>query len=155
MSALLGAGGLAQAVSGPPDFVVIFPADTACAGFDLQVEGWLGKQHFREFSDKNGVVRTISAGTGSALRYTNLQSGGMFSSRSNGSVTRTTYNVDGSTTLELMGHNVVFLFPTDTPPGPSTTLYAGRVVILVDLDGNFTVQQASGNATDICAAVSP
>lgn len=154
MSALLGAGSLAHATSGPPDFSVTFPDGSACAGFDLLIEGWSGKQQFKEFTDKNGVIRTISAGTGSALRYTNVQSGATFSSKSNGAVTHTTYNADGSKTMELTGHNVNIQFPTDTPPGPTTTLYAGRVVILVDLGGNFIVQTASGKSTDICAAVS-
>jgi hypothetical protein len=78
VSALLGAGGLAQAASGPPDFTIVFPAGTACGGFDLQVEGWLGKQHFREFSDDNGVVRTISAGTGRRCATPTCRAAGRF-----------------------------------------------------------------------------
>jgi len=34
------------------------------------------------------------------------------------------------------------------------TLYADRVVISIDTSGNFTVQEESGNKTNICAAVS-
>jgi len=30
-----------------------------------------------------------------------------------------------------IGHNVLILFPSDVPAGPSTTLYVGRVVFTV------------------------
>lgn len=156
MVAVLGYGSPSIAANDPlppdPDFVVTFPAGLAC-GFELQIEGWNGKQHFKEFKDKNGIVRTLSAGTGSALRYTNVANGKTFSSKSNGAVNHTTYNLDGSSTLKLTGHNLVILFPTDFPPGPSTTLYAGRVVLSIDTNGNFIVQQEGGNKTDICAAL--
>jgi hypothetical protein len=156
MAAVLGYGSPTSAADGPPDFVVTFPAGLACSYFDLQIEGWNGKQHVKEFKDKNGnVVRVPSAGTGSALRYTNVSTGQTFSSKSNGAVTHTTYNAAGTSTLKLTGHNLVILFPTDTPAGPSTTLYdGGRVVIAIDVNGNFTVQEESGNKTNICAAVS-
>ena len=156
-AAVLGFGSpasAAKAPSGPPDFVITLPSGQACNGFDLQIEGWNGKQHFKEFKDKNGTVRTLSAGTGAALLYTNLSTGKTFSSKSNGSVTHTTINPDGSSMVDLTGHNVVILFPTDTPPGPSTTLYSGHVVISIDTGGNFTVLKESGKKTDICAAVS-
>jgi hypothetical protein len=70
---------------------------------------------------------------------------------SNGSVTRTTINDDGTTTFTTTGHNVLILFPTDVPAGPSTTLYVGPVVFTVDADGIFTLQSATGKSTDICA----
>jgi hypothetical protein len=56
--------------------------------------------------------------------------------------------------VTLTGHNVLFLFPTDVPAGPSTTLYVGRVVFHVDTEGVFTLQSTNGTATDICAALS-
>ncbi len=154
MAAVLGYASPTIAASDPPDFVCTFPSGFACNGFDLQIEGWYDKQHIKEFKDKNGFVRTLSAGTGSALRYTNINTGETFSTKSNGAVNHTTYNPDGSSTLKLMGHNLVILFPTDFPPGPSTTLYMGRVVISIDTSGNYTVQEESGKKTDICAAVS-
>ena len=63
-------------------------------------------------------------------------------------------NADGSQTVTLSGHNVLFLFPTDVPAGPSTTLYVGRVVFTVDVNGVFTLVSTAGTATDICAALS-
>ena len=49
---------------------------------------------------------------------------------------------------------MIILFPTDTPPGPSTTLYVGRVKYTVDVNFTFTLLQSSGNKTDVCAALS-
>jgi len=141
------------AIAADNDFTVVFPAGSACT-FDLQVAGSGGNFHMIEFTDKNGtVVRTIGAGTGSALRFTNLATGNEFSTRSNGAVSIKTANPDGSSTQTSTGHNVLFLFPTDNPPGPSTTLIVGRVVFTIDVYGNFNVQKVSGNTTDICAAV--
>ena len=56
----------------------------------------------------------------------------------------------------LAGWNVLFLFPTDEPAGPSTTLHVGVVVYDDDGAGNFTVDQhlTRSRTTDICAAVS-
>jgi|MudIll2142460700_1097286.scaffolds.fasta_scaffold476762_1 hypothetical protein len=139
----------------PPDFVVVFDAGTACSGFDLRVEGWNGNQVISEFKDKAGVVRTLSAGTGSALRFTNLASGQTLVTKSDGAVNHTrTYSLDGSSTMALTGHNVVILYPSDIPAGPSTTLYLGRVVIAIDSAGTFDRQSVSGRQVDVCAAVS-
>lgn len=137
-----------------PDFSFDLPAGVACAGFDLRVEGWGGNQHFREFEDDDGnVVRTISAGTGSALTFTNLSTGATVSLKSNGSTTHQSVGSDGTTTTRMTGHNVLILFPSDVPPGPSTTLYVGQIVFTVDSGGIFTLQSARGNSTDICAAL--
>jgi hypothetical protein len=152
MAGVLGYGSSATAAS--PDFTVVFPAGTAC-NFDLQIEGWGGNRHFKEFKDENGnIVRSLDTGTGSALRFTNISTDKTFSTKSNGAVTQKKYNLDGSYTETDTGHNVLILFPTDHPAGPSTTLIAGRLVFTVDLYGVFTVQKVSGKETDICAALS-
>ena len=157
MAAVLSYGSPATAAdpTGPPDFTSDFAAGLACNDFDLRIEGWGGNRHFKEFTDKNGnVVRSLDAGTGSALRFTNLSNGKTFSTKSNGSVAHRRYNSDGSYTETDTGHNVLILFPTDVPAGPSTTLIVGRVVFTVDSAFNFTVQSISGKTTDICAALS-
>jgi hypothetical protein len=101
----------------------------------------------RTFTDQNGqVVRLLSAGKGFDLTFTNLNSGESIAFPSNGSVERS----DG-TTFQNLGHNVLILFPTDVPQGPSTTLYTGQLVYTVDASGVFTVQRTSGQTTDICA----
>ena len=152
-AATLGSAGQATAAD-PPDFTYDFPAGSACA-FELLIDGWGGNQVYREFLDKNdNVIRTLSAGTGSALTFTNVGTGGTYSTKANGAVTHVTYNPDGSSTWITTGHNILILFPTDVPAGPSTTLYVGRVVFTVDSSFNFALQQHSGTATDICAALS-
>ena len=150
----LGSASLTSAAD-PPSFTIDLPAGSACT-FELRIDGSGGNQVYREFLDKNNnIVRTLTAGTGSALTFTNVGTGATFSSKSNGAVTHVTNNPDGSSTWVTTGHNVLILFPTDTPAGPSTTLYVGRVVFTVDASFNFALQQHNGQATDICAALSP
>jgi hypothetical protein len=89
------------------------------------------------------------------LTFTNLATGKTLALSSNGSVERDTFNADRTiTTVDALGYNVIILFPTDVPAGPSTTLYVGRVVYTVDAAGVFRIQTHSGPTTDICAALS-
>ena len=154
MAGVIAAAIVSLASAAAADFTIDFPAGLACA-FDLRIEGQGGHQVQRDFLDKNGnLVRSISAGTGSALTFTNLDTGATLSLKSNGAVTHITYNSDGSSTFVLNGHNVLILFPTDVPAGPTTVLYVGRLVFTVDSGGTFTLQGHSGPTTDICAALS-
>lgn len=147
------ATGVAADAGEPPAFSIVFPAGLACPTFDLRIDGFGdGPKVFRTFSDRDGnIVRTLTAGTGFALVFINDTTHEAFPLRANGAVTRTTFNPDGSQTQVLTGHNIVILFPADAPPGPSTTLHVGRVVIDIDAAGTFTVRQHSGTALDICA----
>lgn len=143
-----------SAGAAPPDFNITLEAGLAC-DFALSLDGWNGKGHFQEFKDKNGFIRSISAGTGAALRFTNIETGKTFSTKSNGAVSHTTtYSLDGSYVVSSTGHNVLILFPTDIPAGPSTTLYVGKIVYSSDVNNNFTLQKASNSKTDICAILS-
>jgi hypothetical protein len=138
------------------DFVMDFPAGLACESFDLRIEGNTNsKQVYKEFYDKNGnPVRILSAGKGSSLLFTNLATNATLALAANGSVTQIVPNGDGSQTWMMMGHNVLILFPTDVPAGPSTTLYIGRIVFTVDISGVYTLQSTNGTSVDICAALS-
>lgn len=158
MAAGLGYGSQAIAdgvPSGKPDFVNTYAAGLAC-NFELRIEGWNGKggNGIKQFTAGGIVVRELSAGTGSTLRYTNTETGNTISTISNGAATDTRYNLDGSFTQTDTGHNVLILFPSDTPPGPSTTLYVGKLVFDSTPTFDFTVRSESGNKTDICAALS-
>ena len=147
--AVLGLGRPAMA-----DFSIDLPAGLACS-FALNVDSRGGTQVSKEFVDKNGnVVRTLSAGKGAALTFTNIDTGATLSLKANGSVLHETRNPDGSSTFVATGHNVIILFPADVPAGPSTTLYVGSVRYTIDTDFVFTLQQVSGKQTDICAALS-
>jgi hypothetical protein len=144
-------GGAARAQSHDAEL----PAGQACS-FALGIDfGGSGKRVEREFVDAEGnLVRALSAGVGSQLTFTNLSNGETLALRANGAVTQTRFNADGSQTVMTTGHNVLVLFPTDVPAGPSTTLYVGRVVYTVDANQVFTLQSTSGTATNICAALS-
>ena len=142
-----------SAVAQDHDFIL--PAGQAC-DFELAIDVAGGdKQVFREFVDADGnVVRTLIAGVGFQLTFTNLSNDETITFRANGAATRTVLNADGIQTVTSTGHNLLILFPTDVPAGPSTTIYVGRVVFTVDESGTYTLVSTSGKATDICAALS-
>src|SRR3954468_14424532 len=96
----------------------------------------------------------LSAGVGFQLTFTNLSTGATTALPANGAVMKTVYNADGTRTVTTTGHNVLILFPSDVPAGPSTTLYVGRVVYTLDAQDAFTLRSTRGTATDICAALS-
>jgi hypothetical protein len=150
-AALLGGASAATAA----DQTIDLPAGIACQDFGLRIEITGGNQVMKTFTDKNGnPVRFLSAGKGSALTFTNLSTGASLSLMPTGSVSHITFNPDGSSTWMTTGHNVLVLFPTDIPAGPSTTLTVGQVVFTVDTNQVFTVLKVSGVSTDICAALS-
>jgi hypothetical protein len=136
-----------------PDFVL--PLGVACADFALGLSTKGGNQVYREFIDRNGnVVRWLSAGKGNVQTFTNMATGAELTIKTGGSVTHVTNNADGTQTWTSTGHNVWILFPSDVPAGPSTTLYLGKVVFLVDPSTFFSqLQTASAQAVDICAAL--
>ena len=74
--------------------------------------------------------------------------------RSRGAVQQTTTLADGSTLNVLTGHNVVFMFSSDVPAGPSTTLYSGRVVFTATPTSDYTILQTRGTSRDLCAELS-
>jgi hypothetical protein len=136
------------------DYDLFLPQGLACSDFALGIDisGTVPKTH--DFYDRDGnLVRSISAGNGQALTFTNDATGESVDFRSNGSVTRTVYNQDGTRTVTALGHNVIILFPSDTPAGPSTKLHS-RIVYRADADNNFTVLSTAGRTTDICALLS-
>jgi hypothetical protein len=154
VTALALASAVAVATAAPAsaaELDLLLPAGTACS-FELHIEGTGDKRIMREFTDQNGnLVRTLAAGKGFDLTFTNTSTDESISFSSNGSVERTTINADGSSTVQTTGHNVVIFFPTDVPAGPSTTLYEGRLVYTVSPDLVFTFVSSRGPTTDICA----
>ena len=134
------------------DFDLVLPAGLAC-DFDLGLNITPGEHTVtKEFTDADGnPVRTLTAGRGSALTFTNVSTGAAVSLESNGSVSTTTFHADEISTVQSTGHNVIILFPTDVPAGPTTTLYVGRVTYNATADGVFTIIGSSGQTRDICA----
>lgn len=145
----------APALGDDPAPIVSLPGGEACEDFGVDVFATSGKSHTRQFTDKAGTVRMITAGTGLQLTFANAETGDTVSLRSNGAVTRTTVHADGTQSVVSTGHNVIILFPSDIPAGPSTTLIVGRVEYTVDAAGVFTVQGVNGRTADICAQLAP
>jgi hypothetical protein len=140
------------AAAEPDDYDIFLDAGQACADFGLGIDVTPGNRNIREFTDDNGnVVRILDTGRGNDLVFTNDDSGDTFTLKSNGAVNQTTFHGDGTRTVVSTGHNVVILFPTDIPAGPSTKLYVGRLVYESDASNNFVLTSFSGRTTDICA----
>lgn len=147
---------LSPGASGAAKHDLVFRAGQAC-DFRLAIDFSGGDQrNDRTFVDANGnPVRFLSTGVGSQLTFTNLATGATLALPANGAVSLTTVNnADGSSTVTSTGHNVLILFRTDVPAGPSTTLIVGREVFTVSAKGVFTLLSTSGTTTDICAALS-
>jgi len=134
--------------------ILDFPAGFACT-FAVRIEVTGSNLVNREFLDKNGDLgRILLAGTGPAYTFTNAETGQRLSTPARGSTRTVTVNPDGTETRVLTGHDLLILFQSDFPAGPSTTLYNGRVVFTVDAIGTFRLQDISGRSTDVCAAIS-
>ena len=146
----------ATAANGPPEPVqpqtFRFAPGEACV-FPLGLVQSGGNVHMKEFVDRNGApVRIITAGKGFLLTYTNLETGASVTIRTDGSVSTTTNNPDGTLTVSATGHNGLILFSSDIPAGPTTTQYIGRIVYNIDpATGIFTLVSTSGSQRDICA----
>ena len=97
------------AAAGEPDFVLDLPIGVACPSFDLRLEGFVADSRvFRTFYDKSGnAVRMFAGGKGNVLKFINVYTNAALTLRTGGSVEKTGFNDDGSTTYTLMGHNVV------------------------------------------------
>jgi len=119
-----------------------FPAGVAC-DFELAVDvGDGGPQNYRAFTDDAGqVLWWISAGRGNDLTFTNVSTGATLSLDATGAVSKAVNYPDGSSKLTMIGQNVLILFPSDVPAGPSTTLQVGRVVVDIDAGGNFAFDE--------------
>jgi len=142
---------------------IFLPVGWACPDFNLEFS-WTGTiTHTKEFYDKNGnLVRLLSAGKGTVNTFTNYGTkpkkpvaGESITIRTDGSVTETVYNPDGTQTVTATGHNGLIMFPNDVPAGPSTIQYTGKIVYTIGTDGVFTLVSTSGPFIDVCAALAP
>lgn len=64
------------------------------------------------------------------------------------------FRPDGSVGFTGYGNSVFFFGPTSIPAGPNTFIYSGKTVANFDASGNLTLISQSGNAQDVCAALS-
>ena len=139
---------------------IILPKGLGCADFNLGLAGVGGNLHTKEWFDEDGnVVRSITAGKGVDLTWTNFGTdpdnpvaGKSVTIKTAGSVTKTVKNPDGTLTVTASGHNGLVLFPTDVPAGPTATQYIGTIVYTVDPEtGVFRLLSTAGQQRDICA----
>ncbi|STX05254.1 hypothetical protein [Kocuria rosea] len=140
-----------------------FPVDSefaACPDFTLRLDIDLAGREPVPSPGQSHHGRTITAGKGDRLTFTNLQTEKSVTVPTGGSVQRTIDNGDGSQTIKGTGFNTLIMFATDDPAGPSTTVYNGfieyNVIPTADPtdDPNFaTIKLVShrGKARDICA----
>jgi hypothetical protein len=153
-------GGVAGPAAAVDDHAAEFPAGEVCADFGVGLDFGEDSRAFRhEFTDTNGnVVRAILAGRAGSVTLTRLDSKGddteiTLTVDAKGSAWNIVFNSDGSQTITTHGHLVFFIFPTDVPPGPASTLYIGRVVF--KQVGTFSeILSHTGTTTDLCAALS-
>ena len=136
---------------------IVLPPGQACAEFGITID-ILPPEHrvFKTFYDRNGnPVRSLAAGQGTQFLFTNSATGFTLTLKTGGSVEHKTLNRDGTETWVTTGHELVVLFPTDTPAGPATILYIGRLVFTLD-PNTFTflgIRSFTGKSIDICAAL--
>jgi hypothetical protein len=158
----LGVGAVFGTASAHADTVVYDgPLGEACQNCALTVTSAdNAKLQTKEFTSKDGTVRTRTAGKGPDLTFFNPDAPSTtYTLKGNGATSRTASGPDGTSTLTVTGHNVLIYFPTDTlldgEPGPATQLVTGRAVINIDENGNWTTESQSGRVTDICAELPP
>ena len=86
LAAALAAFAIPVPAQAAPDFVLVLPAGVAC-DFELEVSGTGGPTVTKEFTDGDGnLVRTLTAGRGTALTFRNVSTDATVSLKSNGSV---------------------------------------------------------------------
>lgn len=135
------------------DEVIVFPPGLVCPGFAVQWTWSPEVDTYQEVANRRGdVVHGFALQRGD-MTVTNLDSGASITVHTDGSIFHDRFYPDGSALVTLVGEYVVGIYPTDTPPGPSTRLYNGRMDFRVDVDGNWTVLSFRGTEVDLCAPI--
>lgn len=99
---------------------------------------------------------TIVSGIGHRTTVKNADTGKAKTFPAGLITTTTVTRPDGSQHVTALGPNLLSLFPTDVPPGPSTTLYLGRVTYTIGPapDLVWTLRSSAGPSLDVCALLS-
>jgi hypothetical protein len=135
----------------------IFGPYPACPNFEVSLSISGGNQALRLTRVKDGVIYTVTAGSGTTITFNAVDKKGNILKSvtfdTKGSVTKTTTSGD-LTTYQVTGFGTLLLFPTD-PGGPSTTVYNGKSTFTLAADGTLVSTVVnSGRTFDICAALS-
>ena len=146
---LVAAVGAAQPASAAESSFTL-PAGLGCS-FALKVTLTGGTLQPRNVTTGNGdPTRIVTAGSTGTLTIENLDTPKSISFPSRG-VGQTEATEGNSTTVKTGGQLLLILFPSDSPPGPSTTLYTGKVVYTINQTNDFQLQSTAGRQIDICA----
>src|SRR6185295_15413066 len=96
---------------------IVLPKGLGCQDFEVRIDlSGAGHRVARTFFDRNGnPIRYLAAGQGYTFVFTNTASGFTFTVKTGGSVERVTPNRNGTQTWVTTGHELVVLFPSDTP----------------------------------------
>jgi len=110
-------------------------------------------------ADHGRTGMLILAGQFGRLKVSNESTGESLVLPGRGANLMVVNNSDGTQTLTFTGYWVISWYPTDTPAGPATIQYVGRLVVLNTTlqDGTVvsTLQSVSGKEVlDVCAALS-
>jgi hypothetical protein len=150
----LGVGSPSSAADGWQPFMDLIDPGVACADFPVQIEFRGTSKQARTLPARDGDTRFAVAGRDYEYRFVNPITNATFTMTRSASLLTQTTRPDGTARLAINGNAWVVLYPTDTPAGPSTTVFSGRVVINVAADGTtYEVVQWTGRRTDVCAAL--
>lgn len=140
----------ASAQSESYKLVADLDAGVGCS-FPILIEQRGDPNFYKEFRDRNGkVAGLISAGPNLEYRVTNRINNTQLKIFSKGGMSKTSPNPDGTQTGELNGHSLIILFPTDAPPGPTSTLYEGKLTYAIDAHDNWKLGLLAGHKVDLC-----
>jgi hypothetical protein len=135
-----------------PDAPFSFAAGVACT-FPLIGTVVENKEVSNTFpTEPNGDVVTHIAGR-LVMDITNGNTNKSIEVNISGPGTIVTH-VDGSVTFTGLGRSLFFFTPTSIPVGPITFIYSGKTVVDFTASGQATLISQSGNAQDVCAALS-
>jgi hypothetical protein len=101
------------------------------------------------------VLDSLTIGKGSDVLFVNESTQTVRTTRADlATQLHTTMNADQSMIVSVKGYSVSFPAAGDDQTSPSTILRVGNVIYTVHPEGNYETEQANGNATDVCAALS-
>jgi hypothetical protein len=104
------------------------------------------------FSKAGDPVKQIEAFPGQTMTLMNLDTGKSITVVNSGS-TQARAERDGSITISIMGHGPL---PDEVVGEPGLWyLNGGRVVVILDAQGNLTSVTISGNVVDLCDQLAP
>lgn len=127
-----------------------FSAGQVCS-FALEAESVVMREVETLWLNPDGSPNHAEVTGANVVRFTNLDNGKSVVLNESGPST-IEFNADGSLLITGRGATGISLFPTDTPPGPTTFVVYGRVVFTAGPSG-VTILEVTGHYVDVCALI--